>query len=279
MTRRLLITAAAVAGVLAGATPFDRAGAQDRGQRGRIPRPNVLQKAFEWSGELARGQQLVLRSLRGNIRVEASTGKSLDIIANKVWRRGAPESVKIEATRVNGGRDVLVCARWPGTTTCTDTEYSHSSSGDSGASDVRADFTIRLPAGTNAALMTTNGDITVNGASGDIRALTTGGSIRIETSETVPRAETTNGDIRIQMAKLPEQGVRYAAVNGSVHVTLPSDVNVNVDARTVNGTINTDFAIALQGPFSTKQVRGTIGKGGPRLMLESVNGSIRILKQ
>jgi hypothetical protein len=283
MRRRRLIRAVVLAGVIAGATPWfalDAQGAGGRGgRRGPPPRPNVQEKAFEWSGELTKGQRVIVRSLHGNIRVEPSTGKTLDIVANKVWRRGRPETVKIEATRINEGRDVLVCARWPGTTTCAESEYSHSSDGEVDANDIGVEFTIMLPAGTNAALHTTLGDITVNGASGDLRATTTLGRIRLETSASVYRAETTTGDVRVQMAKLPAKEGRYAAVTGGVSVTLPDGINANIDARTALGAVTTDFAIAIEGEFSSKQVRGTIGKGGPRLVLESVNGGVRILKQ
>ena len=285
MRRRRLISAVVlagvIAGVIAGVTPWETAGAQDGrgGRRGQPPRPQVLDRAFEWSGELARGQRVVIRSLVGNIRVQPATGKTLDIVARKIWRRGSPENVKIDATRINEGRDVLVCARWNASTTCTESDYS-TSGGDIDANEVVAvELMVMLPAGTHATIATTIGDIIVNGASGDLRAFTTTGRIRLETTETVLRAETTAGDVRVQMAKLPEQGARYAAVTGPVYVTLPDGVNASIDARTVMGEISTEFAIAVQGAFSTKQLRGTVGKGGPKLTIETVMGSVRIQKQ
>ncbi|HKS07631.1 MAG TPA: DUF4097 family beta strand repeat-containing protein [Gemmatimonadaceae bacterium] len=285
MTRRLLVGMMMFAGALAGATPWESSGAQpppppDRGgRRGMPPRPNVLEKAFEWSGALAPGQRVVVRNVNGNIRVQPSTGKTLDIVANKFWRRGKPESVKIDATRFNSDRDVLVCVRWPGTTTCTESEYTHSSHGENDANDVMVELVIMLPAGANALLTSVAGDISVTDATGDLWASTASGRIRLGTSGTVHRAETSAGDVRVQMAKLPEREGRYAAVTGSVYVTIPENANANVEARTLHGEIRTDFPIAVTGPFSSRQLRGTIGKGGPRLVLESMMGAVRVLKQ
>lgn len=283
MTRRFLVTTMVFAGLVAGGTPWTASDAQPPSRTGRRggppPRSNVLEKAFEWSGALAAGQRVIIRNVSGNIRVRPSTGKTLEIVANKLWRRGQPEAVKIDAVRINGDRDVLVCARWPGTTTCTESEYSHSSHGENDANDVMVEFIVMLPSGANALLTTAAGDINVMDVSGDLWASTAAGSVRLSTSGIVHRAETSSGDVRVQMAKLPEREGRYAAVTGSVYVTIPDGSNVSVDARTVMGEFSTDFPIAVSGPFSTRQLRGTIGKGGPRIVLESVNGAVRILKQ
>ncbi len=284
MRRRRLVHAVMLAGIVGGATPWSTADAQgNAGRRGgrppQPPRPSVQEKAFEWSGELASGQRVVVRSVFGHIRVEPATGRSLEIVARKVWRRGDPAVAKIDVARINDGRDVLVCARWPGTTTCTESEYVHSSSGDHTGNDVYVEFTILLPAGTNASLNTTMGEIRVTGATGDIQAFTTNGDIRVETTGAVLRAETTNGEVRARMTKLPAREGRYSTVNGTVVVTLPDGINANIDAGTQLGSFSTDFPIAVQGAFSSKHVRGAIGKGGPMLVLESITRDVRVLKQ
>ena len=59
-------------------------------------------------------------------------------------------------------------------------------------------------------------------------------------------------------------------------VTLPGSVNADVEARTVNGEIETDFPLTVTGRFGPRRLNGKIGNGGRTLSLGTVNGAIRI---
>jgi hypothetical protein len=256
--------------------------AQSDAQGRRQPRPardeQVQNNAFEWRGELAQGQRLIVRNLNGRIAVEPAGGRTLDIVANKRWRRGTPSDVKIEATRVNGGRDVLLCARWTTTTECTESSYQTRGTW-SNDNDTQVEFIIKLPAGSNAVLNTTNGDIEVTGASGAIEANTTNGAIVASSSDGPVEAHTTNGDIEVRMTKIPAKGTSYHTTNGSVTVSLPEGADANIKARTTNGRINSEFALSVSGVISGRSLQGTIGKGGPLLDIATTNGTIRIEKR
>jgi hypothetical protein len=49
-----------------------------------------------------------------------------------------------------------------------------------------------------------------------------------------------------------------------------------VRASTVNGQIVTDFPLTVTGRLGPRRVNGTIGSGGRRLELATVNGTIRL---
>jgi DUF4097 and DUF4098 domain-containing protein YvlB len=68
-------------------------------------------------------------------------------------------------------------------------------------------------------------------------------------------------------------------VNGGITIYLPSDFSAEVEAQTVNGDIETDFPLTVSGRFGMRRIRGTIGAGGRRIELETVNGSIRLRRQ
>jgi DUF4097 and DUF4098 domain-containing protein YvlB len=70
----------------------------------------------------------------------------------------------------------------------------------------------------------------------------------------------------------------FATVNGSITVELPASTAAEVDARTVNGGIETDFPLQVTGRVSRRRLNGTIGGGGRKLSLETVNGAIRLVK-
>jgi hypothetical protein len=244
--------------------------ARDRGEQ-------VEENAFQWGGELASGARFILRSINGSVSVEPSRTRTLEISATKKWRRGDPAAVRIEATRVNGGRDILLCARWTANTECTENEYNTSGRWPQNQ-DTRVEFTIRLPAGANASLNVTNGDIEITGASGSIDAFTTNGEITAESSGPI-EAATTNGDLNITTMKLPARGASYHTTNGTITLTLPDGIDADVQARTTNGSVAFDFDITTGGTLSRRNLIGKIGRGGPRLDLATTNGSIRIAKK
>jgi hypothetical protein len=234
----------------------------------------VEENAFQWGGELAAGRKITLRSINGRIEVEPASGRTVEVVATKRWRRGGDAShVRIEATRTSGG-DVLVCARWTPETVCNETSYSVNLRND--RNEVSVDFSIRLPAGAHASLNVTNGEIEVTGASGNIEARTTNGSITAESTAGTVEASTTNGSLEIRMAKLPERGASYRTTNGAITLVLPEGLDADFSARTTNGHVQSDFEITMSGTLSRQMLQGRIGRGGPRLEASTTNGMIRL---
>jgi DUF4097 and DUF4098 domain-containing protein YvlB len=56
------------------------------------------------------------------------------------------------------------------------------------------------------------------------------------------------------------------------------ELNICVNASTVNGDIDTDYPVTVQGRFGRRSINGTIGTGGRSLLLTTVNGNIAIRK-
>ena len=67
-------------------------------------------------------------------------------------------------------------------------------------------------------------------------------------------------------------------VNGGITVTLPPTLSTEVEAQTVNGDITSDFPLLISGRIGPRRLNGTIGNGGRRLELQTVNGAIRLRK-
>src|SRR3989454_837529 len=73
-------------------------------------------------------------------------------------------------------------------------------------------------------------------------------------------------------------GVSASTINGSLTAELPAQLDAEVDAKTVNGSITTDYPLTVNGKFMGRNVKGTLGRGGRNVHLETVNGSIRMKK-
>jgi len=253
-----------------------RAYAQSRG-RDRDDKP------FTWSGAVQAGHSVYVRNLNGAVRVEAGTGDKVEVRAEKSWRRGNPDDVKITVRQVGSGNgDVLVCALWNDRSSCDEDGYhSHNDGwfrGDNDRNDVSVEFVVRLPAGVKVDASTVNGSVDVDGATSDVVARAVNGSVDARSTGGAVSARTTNGDVRVSAAKLDGDHSEFTTVNGTVTVAIPASVDADVDMRTVNGRLTSDFPLTVQGSFNPRRLHATLGKGGTTLRLSTVNGSIRLRK-
>ncbi|MBZ5569082.1 MAG: hypothetical protein LAN64_14680 [Acidobacteriia bacterium] len=71
--------------------------------------------------------------------------------------------------------------------------------------------------------------------------------------------------------------VKLKSVNGSVVLTLPSDADAEVTAKTVSGFINNDFGLPVNdGRYVGHSLAGRLGSGAAHIELKNVNGSISL---
>ena len=229
--------------------------------------------AFQWTRALAAGKTIEIKGVNGDITASRASGKDVEVSATKRWKKSDPDQVTIEVIEHDDG--VTICAKYPSSgdreNVCAPGDGGHMSVSDN---DVEVNFEVRVPAGVRLVARTVNGEIEADGMGGPVEARTVNGGVSISTTGYAD-ATTVNGSITASMgsAKWPDE-LSFTTVNGTIRLTLPPGVNADVDAQTVNGSIDTDFPVTVQGKFSKRRLRGTIGKGGPRLDLETVNGGI-----
>lgn len=130
--------------------------------------------------------------------------------------------------------------------------------------------------GGEARLDTHNGSVKAYGVQGDLEIETHNGSITAEDVGGAIRAHTNNGSITAEMgAETLARDTSFETTNGSVTLTLNPNLAATIDARTTNGSVKSDFP----GGFQDKRKKTLdldLNGGGPRIELESRNGSIRI---
>ena len=207
---------------------------------------------FEWSGRLGSGQVIEVKGVIGDIRAMGSSGDQVEVTAElREHRRGYAEDIEFDVIENDGG--VTICAVYP--TPRDARRPNECRPGDGG----------RM-----------NGDVNVESLSGDVEAGTINGDVEISTSG-YAQATTVNGSIWAEVGQSDWTGsLEFETVNGSITVVLPEGTGAEVSARTVNGAIETDFPLTVRGRFSSRRLNGTIGDGGRRLWLETVNGSITL---
>jgi len=138
-------------------------------------------------------------------------------------------------------------------------------------------YEVWVPRKSNLDADTHNGGVSVEGVEGkmDLRAVNGGISLR-EVGGDV-RAETTNGGVTAQLSgsKWNGEGLDLQTTNGGVALEIPRGYNAELETGTVNGGMNIDFPITVQG-FIGRRITTKLGAGGPRVRATTTNGGVRI---
>jgi DUF4097 and DUF4098 domain-containing protein YvlB len=224
-----------------------------------------------------------LKNVNGEVRVSAWKESNVEIKALKKTNKDPENLQKVRIEVTASAASVSVDTIYP----------KHGNTG------VSVDYDIRVPEGVNlggissvngsvfiigpvsrVSASSTNGPVTLDNASGNLELETTNGDVKASRISGRVDAHTTNGDITLELAKL-EAEIKAETTNGGITLRLISDQEINglLEAETVNGGISLDFPITLQSLEKSKHhLRGQIGRGGPQISLETVNGSIRLTR-
>jgi hypothetical protein len=239
-------------------------------------------RTWTLSERVPAGQWIRVRNLNGGLRVRESNGDKVEITATKSWRRGDPKDVRIETKRSSDG-SILVCAFWTEDATCSETSYQSDSHNDGGRrrdNDVAVDFEIGVPKGVKVGVWGVNGAVRVEGASSEVRAGTVNGSVDAISMGGPVQASTVNGSVHATMGRFDgDQDLTYSTVNGSVVAEFTGDVDADIDLSTVNGRFQIDWPVTISGRIDPRRLKATLGKGGRRIRLSTVNGNVELRKR
>ena len=121
-----------------------------------------------------------------------------------------------------------------------------------------------------------NGALDVTGVAGEIRASCINGTLRARDLGGRVKLETINGTLDAEFGRV-SSAIELSSVNGSLHLTLPSDAKASIEASTVHGGIDNDFGLHTNNHrWVGHDLRGELGGGGTEITLHNVNGSIDV---
>ncbi|MDQ3698151.1 MAG: DUF4097 family beta strand repeat-containing protein [Gemmatimonadota bacterium] len=241
-------------------------------------------RTWGWSGEVDAGNWVRVRNTNGAVRIEPALGRAVEVTATKKWKGRRPEAVHFAATR--SGSDVTICAIWGRDGECDEERYRWAKTSwwtklVFRRTPVSVDFVVRLPAGSHVGASSVNGGVTIDGATADVVVETVNGAIKANTVAGSLKAETVNGSITVRVDSLPADGdVELETVNGSLVAELPETLDAELDLETVNGRISvSDYPVTVTGKLDPHHLRATLGSGGRKLKMETVNGSVSLKKR
>jgi DUF4097 and DUF4098 domain-containing protein YvlB len=202
--------------------------------------------------------------VNGKVSVNLSGGSArISDISGDVSVQGRADDISVAdikgAAQLNGEFDSLKLGKIAGAvgfkSARTDMEFSRLNgdldmdSGDLRASDLIGPFR----------LTTRSKDVRLNGVDGNVRL------------------ENENGAVEIHMSKLGS--IQLSNRNSDVQIYIPDKASFQLDARSRGGEIESDFnALKIENGNDQATATGTVGEGGPHLVINNEHGGIELRK-
>lgn len=139
---------------------------------------------------------------------------------------------------------------------------------------------LQVPRNAILTLNTTNGGIVISDVSGQVKLHTTNGGVSLNDVNGDIRGETRNGGLTINLSgdHWDGTGLDVETHNGGINMTMPEHYSAALETGTVNGRINIDFPVTVQGRIG-RDLTTTLGAGGARIRAMTTNGGITIRRR
>jgi DUF4097 and DUF4098 domain-containing protein YvlB len=256
-----------------------------------------IQKTLKFQ-DPAKPKSLQLDNVFGAIDVQGYDGSQVELVAQKTIKaktqdkiQKAKEEVKLDIKEEGGAIDIYV----DGPFRCQCENGKGLKWRDSGY-EVHYDFVLKVPRKTSLTLKTVNhGDIAVKGVEGVFDVNNVNGKIEMEGVAGSGESDTVNGRVKIGFSRNPDADCSFRTVNGDVELSFREGLSADVKMKTFNGEAFSDFEVkALPAAAEVKESQKTnktkfvykrdrftqvrIGKGGPAIECDTLNGDILIKK-
>jgi hypothetical protein len=141
-------------------------------------------------------------------------------------------------------------------------------------------YRLAVPQQSALSLRTTNGGISISAVDGRIEFRTTNGGVTLKSLAGDVRGRTTNGGIKVELdgATWRGEGLDVETNNGGVNVAIPDHYSARLETGTVNGRLNLDFPVTVQGRID-REITADLGGGGPTIRVKTSNGGVRITRK
>jgi hypothetical protein len=255
-------------------------------------------QTLRWSEPANRS--IEVSDINGSIRIVGDDRQDVEMTVDTIIRAATAEDVS-RAKQLDGltvtqsGAAIRVCST-PRYCGCDNGRQRHGEGTHEEQYQVRVDFDLRVPKHVMVKACTVNGGrLSVSDTDGDFEVRNVNGGVELLNLGGSGRAETVNGSLSASFAASPQKPSAFKTVNGSISVELPSDINADLKLKTVNGGLYTDFDVASlpsaaqiparprrNGGFVYRSNRAAsvrVGRGGPELAFDGVNGDVRVLRR
>src|SRR5215217_1818783 len=138
-------------------------------------------------------------------------------------------------------------------------------------------YEVFVPRRSDLSLETHNGGIAIAGVNGRIDFSALNGGVVLKRVGGAVRGSTTNGGLVIELSgdRWDGESLDVSTTNGGVIMSVPENYSAHLETGTVNGSVNVDFPVTVQGRI-TKQVALNLGSGGATVKAMTTNGGVHL---
>lgn len=224
---------------------------------------------IEQSFDVSTNSQFSLNNINGEVEISSWAEQIIKVEAI-IRAENQNEFDRVEVKMQQNGQKVSV-----------ETDYEESRKWGHNQS-AQVTYKVWLPSDTNLSeIELVNGSLTIENVAGEVNAQVVNGSIKATGLTNNSEINSVNGSIKVyyQSVSADLKDINIETVNGSIKLYLPSDINANLELETMHGSIKTEFGISSEeSTFTGHSLRGDIGSGDIDIKMESVNGSIKVMK-
>jgi DUF4097 and DUF4098 domain-containing protein YvlB len=141
-------------------------------------------------------------------------------------------------------------------------------------------FDIQVPRTAFLTLNTQNGGISIDGFSGSAELHARNGGVSLKNVGGTIHGGTTNGglDVDLNGDHWDGGGLDVETHNGGVRISMPENYSAELETGTINGRVNIDFPVTVQGTFG-RHLTTTLGAGGAKVRAITTNGGVIIRRK
>jgi hypothetical protein len=230
-------------------------------------------ETFQQSYQLSATGRVSLENINGNVRVEVWDKNEIKVEAVK--SANMQEKLKDLEIKIDSGADsIRIKVKYPNTT------YNSKSKDDWRRQNPgEVDFVLTVPRSARIdAIELINGRIDLKDLTGEVEASSINGRVTATNLTGDCKLSTINGKTIASFDRVDSgRNISLSSVNGQVEVTLPSDLNAQIKASVVHGSISNNFGLNVRkGEYVGRDMNGVLGNGGARINLSNVNGNITV---
>ncbi|HWC95519.1 MAG TPA: hypothetical protein VG456_02185 [Candidatus Sulfopaludibacter sp.] len=250
----------------------------------------TIKRSFDVPGT---GRKLLVDNIIGSIHVTAYDGSQVQVSAQKhIYGRSAEavqeakRDIKLDMSQQGSFVRLYVDGPFRGSNGNTNYRgeqyYGYR---------VAIDYEIQVPRNIELDLRNITNEISVKGTTGDYQIHGLNGGIEMQDISGSGAVNTLNGKVKITFARNPEHDTQFHTLNGAMDVYFKEPLNADLHFKTLNGGVFTDFDVSplpstppagqnRNGMFyyrsDNRNGSARVGKGGPSLTFNGLNGAIRL---
>lgn len=230
--------------------------------------PGTSNDEIRKSFELRPGARVEVQGINGSVTIETSDTGTADVLV----RRSGDNAKSLERREMiveQTSDGILVRSR-----------QKHTGLWDHlFGKDPREEVTIKAPRQIALSLRGVNGKVNTGDIDGSLEVRGVNGRLDLGQASESVNISGVNGQTSVGLRQLGEEGARINGVNGGIELRLGADLNADLDAKGMNGSVRSEISdITVDKQDSWSRYSARIGKGGPAITITGVNGNVRLTR-